>query len=317
MSLLLTLCIALANPPAAERQTVIVVVGAPGTEEYGAAFAKSAGEWKAAAAKGEAAFTLIGQDAEEKVTDRDRLQKTLTAAVSGSSPLWLVLLGHGTDDGKEARFNLRGPDVSVRELAAWLEPMKRPIAVVNCASSSAPFISALSAPNHVIVTATRSGSESNYARLGEYLAGALLDPEADIDRDGQVSLLEAFLTAANRTADFYKSESRLATEHALIDDNGDKFGSPADWFQGTRAVKRAKSGTAVDGVRAHQWHLVPAAYERALPPAVKLRRDELERKLESLREAKDRLPEVEYYARLEAILVELARLYRDAGQTPK
>ena len=299
--------------PELSRPTVVVVVGAPGAPEYDSVFRRSADQWRAAAEKGGATVTVIGQDAEGPETDRYRLRAVLTKPPqTGPAPLWVVFLGHGTDDGRDARFNLRGPDITAKELAAWLAPVKRPTAVVNCASSSATFVNLLSGPARVVVTATRAGSESNYARFGEHLSQAIADPAADLDRDGQVSLLEAFLSAADRVAGFYKGEARLATEHALIDDNGDKLGSPADWFDGVRAVKRAKDGAAADGPRAHQWHLVPSDRERALPAAVRLRRDELEQALAALRDQKAKLGEEAYYARAETILVELAKLYRDA-----
>lgn len=298
---------------AVPRPVVVVVIGAPGTPEYGAEFGRWADRWQAAAAKGGADFTLIGREPEGKETDRDRLRAALVRRTgAGTTPLWLVLIGHGTDDGREARFNLRGPDVTAKELAEWLAPAKRPVAAVNCASASGSFVNLLSAGDRVVVTATRSGSESNYARFGRYLSEAVADPAADLDRDGQVSLLEAFLTAAGRVGEFYKAEARLATEHPLIDDNGDKLGSPADWFEGVRAVKRAKDGAAVDGTRAHQWHLVPSDRERAIPAGVRRRRDELEQSLAALRDQKGGLGEDEYYARVEAVAVELARLYRDA-----
>lgn len=299
------------------RPQVLVVVGAAGTSEYAAAFEKWADQWQAAARKGNAEHVCIGRDAEGKQTDRDRLNAFLTRTPqTGAAPLWIVMIGHGTDDGREARFNLRGPDVTAKELAEWLGPVKRPVAVVNCSSASGAFVNHLSGPNRVVITATRSGSESNYARFGGYLAEAIGDPTADLDRDGQVSLLEAFLTAADRVREFYRSEARLATEHPLLDDNGDKLGSPADWYQGVRAVKRAKDGIAVDGTRAHQWHLIPSAQERALPASVRLRRDELELALAGLRDQKDRLGEDEYYAQVEKILVELAQLYVGKKQVP-
>ena len=78
----------------------------------------------------------------------------------------------------------------------------------------------------MVVTATRSGSELNFARFGQYLADAIGDPQADLDKDGQVSLLEAFLMASGRVAEFYRTRIELATEHALIDDNGDRLGTP-------------------------------------------------------------------------------------------
>jgi hypothetical protein len=290
---------------------VVVVLGASGTPEYETVFQECAEQWRAAAEKGNASFVLVGKG-DDKETDRERFRKLLgEQSKVADAPLWIVLLGHGTDDGREARFNLRGPDFTARELAEWLAPVKRPVAVVNCASASGSFVNHLSGPNRVVVAATRSGSESNYARFGQYLSAAIDDPKADIDRDAQVSLLEAFLTASYRVGEFYRSEGRLATEHALLDDNGDKLGSAADWFQGVRAVKRAKDGAAVDGVRAHQWHLVPSERERAIPPAIRQRRDELEQSIASLCEQKAKLGEDEYYARLEKIMLELARLYEE------
>lgn len=301
-----------------DRPQVLVVVGADGTAEYGASFHKWADRWQAAADKGGAEFVCIGREPEGKEPDRDKLQAFLSRLPrAGTHPLWLVLIGHGTDDGRDARFNLRGPDVTARELTEWLGPVKRPIAVVNCASSSGAFVNHLSGPDRVVVTATRSGSESNYARFGGHIADAIGDPAADLDKDGQVSLLEAFLTASDRVREFYRSEGRLATEHALLDDNGDKLGSAADWFQGVRAVKRAKDGAPVDGTRAHQWHLIPSASERALPAEIRKRRDELELALAGLRDQKDRLGEYEYYARVEKLMVELARLYSKSSVPQK
>ena len=205
----------------------------------------------------------------------------------GGEPLWIVLIGHGTYDGREAKFNLRGPDVTDLELSQWLAPIKRPVAVLDCTSASGPFLNRLSAPNRVIVTATRSGDELNFARFGQYLAETIADPNADLDKDGQVSLLEAFLTASNRVDEYYKTHAQLATEHALIDDNGDRLGTPADWFRGVRATQRAKDGAPLDGLRAHQLHLIRSDREQALPEADRRRRDELELALAALRDQKD------------------------------
>src|ERR1019366_7106008 len=127
-------------------------------------------------------------------------------------------------DGHSTKFNLRGPDISATDLAAALKPCLRPLAVIDCASASGPFINALSGPNRVIITATRSGSEVNATRFGGYLAKAIADPAADLDKDGQTSLLEAFLLASRETQQFYREAGRLATEHALLDDNGDGLG---------------------------------------------------------------------------------------------
>jgi hypothetical protein len=224
--------------------------------------------------------------------------------------------GHGTYDGKEAKFNLRGPDVSSSDLADWLKPFRRSIAVIDAASASAPFINKLSGTNRVILSATRSGAEINYARFGKFLSEAIADLTADLDKDGQTSLLEAFLTASRRVAEYYSTEGRMVTEHALLDDNGDGLGTSADWFRGIRAVKSAKDGAPLDGFRAHQFHLVQSEAERKLPPGARARRDELELSIAKLRRSKAQLAEDDYYQQLESLLLEMARLHESAEASP-
>ncbi len=215
---------------------------------------KWAARWKSAAEQGQADVIIIGNNSAseaadtESATDLDRLRKSVAGlAPSGRGPVWVVLIGHGTFDGREAKFNLTGPDLGVEDLKSMLARFERPIAVVNCTSASGAFLKGLSAKGRAVVTATRSGDEINFARFGDYMSQAIADPAADLDKDDQVSLLEAFLTASKRAEEFYKSDGRLATEHALIDDNGDGLGTPADWFRGVRATKRAKDGAELDG----------------------------------------------------------------------
>lgn len=298
-----------AEPPPPARTTLVIVEGAGGEPEFAAEFRTQADTWERLGRSAGADVRLIGRDAPGGPADRERLEAALAAEPrEGLGELWLVLLGHGTFDGKEARFNLRGADATAAEFAAWLRPIRRPVAVIDAASCSAPFLAALSDPGRVVVTATRSGFQQNYARFGKFLAAAMADPAADLDRDGQVSLLEGFLAASHRTAEFYQTENRLATEHALLDDNGDGLGTPADWFQGVRAVKRAKEGAAVDGLRAHQFHLVRSTEEQALAPEVRARRDGLEREVARWRERKDKLLPAEYADGLERLLLQLAEL---------
>ena len=300
---------------AEDHGSVIVAIGATGDDAYKGVFERWAGHWKKASAAGEARCTEIGGDPNE--TDSlARLRDALKAeAIESSAALWVVLLGHGTFDGKEAKFNLRHDDLAVSDLAEWLKPLRRPVVVVCGFSASGAFLKPLSAPGRVIVCATRSGSENNFSRFGGYFSESIADPAADLDKDGETSALEAWLAASRRVADFYKNEGRLATEHALLDDNGDGLGTPPDWFQGVRAVKRAKSNQAPDGQRAQQIHLVPSAAERALPPETRAARDALEKELAALRDAKAALPEAEYFLKLEAILLRIARLYL-RGATP-
>lgn len=297
-----------------DRPTVLVVIGAAGTDEYGEEFARWAGRWEQAATRGEAEFIQIDNTSE---TGREQLQKALAEVEPGGySEFWLVLIGHGTFDGRTARFNLRGPDLSAEELNEWLMPFTRPLAVINCASASGPFINRLSAPDRVIVTATKSGHEQNYARFGDYLSQAISDIEADLDKDGQTSLLEAWLIASGKTDEFYRTEGRLATEHSLLDDNGDGLGTRSDFYEGIRPVKSASEGGSVDGYRANLFHLVKSEFERSLPPEIRRRRDELELAVIKHRLQKESFSEDEYFQRLEELLLPLAELY-ESLETPQ
>jgi hypothetical protein len=326
---ILPLLAAILTPPeptpataASHQPTILLVVGAEGTPEFGQQFAQWTTRWQNAASQASAGITLVGSGKDEsqssnqravETTDKDRVRTLLEGeAKTSEQALWLVLIGHGTSDGREAKFNLRGPDLSATELALWLKPFERPLVIVNCTSSSGPFMNKLAAPGRIVITATRSGSELNYARFGDYFSAAIADPAADLDKDGQTSLLEAYLAASHKVEEFYKQELRLATEHALLDDNGDGLGTPAGWFDGIRAVKRAKDGAALDGSRAHQMHLVLSDRERAIPLELRQKRDELELGVEALRNKKSAMSEDEYYGQLEPLLVQLAELYEKA-----
>jgi hypothetical protein len=294
-----------------DERTLILVVGAPGAPEYAESFSNAAALWQSAALKGGLETRVIGEPCGQPGNDKQELLETLTnEAAKPSGELWVVFIGHGTYDGHAAKFNLRGPDVTAEEVAAALKPCRRSLAFIQGASASGPFLTALSGSNRVIITATRSGYEVNATRFGSYLAGAIADPAADLDKDGQTSLLEAYLKASRDVAQFYKDQGRLQTEHALLDDNGDGLGTPADWFEGVRAVKIPANGKSVDGVRAHQMVLVRGAEEAKLAPAVRAQRDALEQKLSALRAQKGRLSQDAYYRQVETLVLQIARLYQ-------
>jgi hypothetical protein len=315
-ALFLTLLAPVSSPAQTnEQRALVLVVGAPGEPEYAEQFSNSAAVWIQSAAKGGLQVSIIGRDDDSSTDDRTRLLTVLSKeAAQPAGELWLVFIGHGTFDGRSAKFNLRGPDISANDLAAALKPCVRPMAVIQCASASGPFINALSAPGRVIITAARSGYEVNATRFGGYIARAIADPAADLDKDGQTSLLEALLLASRQADQFYKEAGRLATEHALLDDNGDGLGTPAEWFRGVRAVKTAADGKSVDGVRAHQFNLIRSKEERELSTEIRARRDELEWKLSVLRSRKGEMKEAGYFEQLETLLLEIARLY--ATQKP-
>ena len=151
----------------------------------------------------------------------------------------------------------------------------------------------------------------NFSRFGQYLAAAIANPDADLDKDGQTSLLESFLIAANQLAEFYSSAGRLATEHPLLDDNGDGFGTPPDWYRGIQPVKKAEEDAAIDGYRAHQIHIVKSDFENKIPLQLRDKRDELELEVYKLRQTKDSnsISQDEYFTKLEKVLTEIGTIY--------
>ena len=302
---------------AEDKASIILITGAPGTEEYEKTFNEWAAQWKEAASKGEAKFSEAIHTEEKK--QKDMLGELIKAEVNeNKSPLWVILIGHGTYDGKKAKFNLQGPDISATELKEWLQDCKRPLVIINCASSSSPFMNALSGKNRVIITATRSGFERNFCRLGGFLAKAIGNLEADIDKDGQTSLLEAWLAASRYNADFYKNENRLSPEHPLLDDNGDGKGTPPDWFRGIRVTKKSEDPKLLpDGLRTHQLHLIPSEEERKLSASQRAERDALDIELAKLRAAKELMEEKIYYTELEKLLHKIGRIYYPEKDQPK
>lgn len=226
----------------------------------------------------------------------------IASATTSADQLVVFLAGHGTFRGGEARFNLPGPDLSPEDFAMLLEPMSdRSIVFVNSASASGPFLKALSGPNRTVVTATRTGRERNFTRFGLHFADAFAGAGADADKDGRVSVLEAFGYAAREVEREYEGENQLLTEHAVLDDNGDGQGSrePGPDAEDGRIAGRLFLADGPSGV--------PAGTD--VTPVLRKLLDEkadIEARIEALRRVKEQMELREYEDRLEALLVELA-----------
>ncbi|WP_395744743.1 hypothetical protein [Prosthecobacter sp.] len=280
---------------------VVIVLGAPGTEEYGKKFQTQVEAWTTACKKAGVSPAIVHG---EKTTEE--LEKRLTTS-DPSHSLWLVLIGHGTFDGREAKFSAEGPDFDVKQLAGWIKPLKQEVAVIHTASASGGFLKALSGKNRIIITSTKSPDEVFYARFGEYFAQAIGGlAEADADQDKQVSLLEAFRHASKAAAMFYENDGRLATEHALIEDNGDGIGTRSEVLNVDAPVA---AGAVLDGERAAQMVLVLSEEEQKLTDAQRSTRDALERELKALKEQRAKMKEDDYYTKLEALLRKLGEVY--------
>lgn len=289
---------------------LLVVQGTPGEEGYAEDFGASVALWKEAGEKGVANVNVIGPESEDQ---REKLRKAIAGMQKESPiPLWIVLVGHGTFNRRAANFNLAGEDVSALDFGEWLEDFKRPIILIHGGAASAPYIRRLSREGRVIITATQKGGEINYTRFGTYMARALQSPESDLDNDGQASVYECFLHAARQTNAFYETNGLLATEHALIDDNGDGRGSGLD------LLERFEFGKSriVDGDYARLWSLVLNEDEMMLTADQRSRRNALESKvLEFRRKRSDYADASAFFAEVEPVLLEIARIYAENENT--
>ena len=293
-----TICLLMLFAPLASAKDFILAIGAPGTKDYQTLFDQQAEDWRKALAD---TFDV------HTVTNKVTFQKTIEAS---ESELWILMLGHGTDDGKYPRFNFRGPDLAPDELMAWLEPRTNHTVLVNCTAASAAFLSTLSAPKRTVISATRSGTETSFSHFGTFLTQALREREtADLDKDHALSLLEAFLYAARRVTEFYEADGRIQTETALIDDNGDKKGSQSDWFAGSRPIPGKTREGKTDGNAAMQQTLLPAKNAIELTDSEREQRNALEQQLFALREQRSNLGDEAYFAQLEGLLLKLSPFY--------
>jgi len=238
----------------------------------------------------------------------EEVKRTFTALKSqlnANNILFVFLIGHGSFDGKESKFNLVGPDLAASEYNVLLSSLPtRRVVVFNMASASGEFVKSLAAKGRIVVTATRNGQETNATRFAGFFIAALNAPDADTDQDGHTSVLETFIYANRLTAEFYKRAGRLASEHALIDDNGDGVGH-----------EKVEAG---EGLLARATYLDSLSVDEAAATAAtgKLlkERARLEGEIEQLIARKANMAEIEYEATLERLFIELAKVNRSIKQ---
>lgn len=309
-ALLMALLACLAPAASAQDIHLLVIAGVGGDEEH----ARQFDQWAVAvldAAKKQgvldANITYLGENVEagggrmKARATRDNVTKAFTDIAARAKPddqVFVLLIGHGSFDGRMAAFNLPGPDLSAADYELLLGKFKtQRIAFINTSSSSGGFLQPLAGPARAIVTATRTGGERNETRFPQYFVEALSSEAADRDRNGRVSLQEAFDYAAAKTKTTYEQSGQILTEHATIDDGS-------------------------EGKLASTLYLAPersrTAAAQAASPALRAlleQRDTLERQVNDLRLKKDTMPAAQYDEQLEALLTELAlktRAIRDA-----
>ena len=283
--------------------TVAGLGGEPDYEQRFTALAKDLDKLLKTSGGDAHVYTLTGSDA-TKAHLTDAMNQVAHEAKADDA-FTLILVGHGSYDSVEYKFNLPGPDISGEELAALCDRVaaKRQL-IVNTTSASGGSIGALQKPGRIVIAATKTGTEKNATVFARYWVEALRDASADVDKNEVISALEAFQYADRKTASFYESQKRLATEHALIEDTGKKEGV------------RAPSAENGEGLLASNFLLLRlgAAQKAANDPAKRAlleKKEELERKIDTLKYQKAAMSAEDYKTQLSGALVELARVQQE------
>jgi hypothetical protein len=218
----------------------------------------------------------------------------------------LILIGHGSFDGVEYKFNLVGPDVTAAEIASLCDhiPAHRQL-IVDTTSASGGAVQNFERPGRAVITATKSGTEKNATVFARYWVEALQDPSADTDKSESISAMEAFTYATKKTAAFYDSQKRLATEHAVFNDSG--AGDP---------VRDAGNG---QGLLLSSFTLLRlgAGQQANNDPAKRAlldQKDDLEQKIDALKYQKAAMDPADYKKQLTDALVELAKVQEKLDQ---
>jgi hypothetical protein len=246
-------------------------------------------------------YTLTGTQA-----TRAQLTQTLTSIAHDAKPgddFVLMLIGHGSFDGADYKFNLVGPDITAAELAELCDriPAKRQL-IVNATSASGGSVAALEKPGRGVIAATKSGTEKNATVFARYWVEALQDPTADIDKSDSISAMEAFAFAQRKTAAFYESQKRLATEHPVFEDTGKD--------------EPVREPSKSEGVLLANFTVlrIGAAQKQANNPAKQAllaKKEDLEQKIDALKYQKAAMDPADYKQQLTAVLVELAQVQQE------
>jgi len=295
---------------------LLIVVGLSGDPEHGKTFHKWGTTLAEASVRlGVAPERLVylvdqPQEDDKRVTGRatrEEITKALDRFAKEAGPddiVFITLIGHGSFDGRAAKFNLPGPDLGGADFNALMRKLpSKQVVFVNASSASGPFVDELSGPGRTIVTATRNGAEQYATLFGGYFVDAITSEAADADKNKRISVLEAFTYAKAEVARAYEREGLLATEHALLDDNGDKEGS-----QDPGAVGR-DGKISTDGKVASILSFGVAGDDLPADPrlrALHLERRDLERRIESLRLLKESMEPARYQKELESLSVAIA-----------
>lgn len=299
-----------AGPVTAAERYALIVTGAHGEPVY----APQYGEWRQSTvtalveklAFDESRVTTLFEDGDAAhAPTADGVRRAMAALrgkLTADDVLLVLLIGHGSFDGAEAKFNLVGPDLTSTEWAALIKPIPARVVIVNSTAASFPFLEHLAGPRRIVITATDSVAQRFDTVFPEYFIRALTDSAADIDKNGRVSVWEAFSAASLGVRRYYTQRGQLATERALIDDDGDGVGREAgeDGKDGS-AASRLYFDREVAGAAPTDEELIRLLQRRT---ALQIEADEL-------RVRRQLMTPEEYQAEFEKVMLALARVSRE------
>lgn len=227
----------------------------------------------------------------------------LASRVKKDDLVFVFIEGHGDYDGKIYKLNLVGPDPTADELAAMLYSIPaQHFVIMNATNCSGGSVPALSKKGTVVVTATKSGFEKNLTHMGQFFIEAFKDNAADSDKNGRVSILEAFTYASRKVEEYYTNEGNLQTEHPVLDDNGDAQGQSKPAPENGEGLLARTTYLDAGTPAIAQGKMTPEEQELAREARI------VEDQIEALKYAKGEMPEAEYEKKLEELLLKLARI---------
>jgi hypothetical protein len=293
----------LARAASAQDTHLLMITGVPGDDEHARNFHKWATAIiEAAREKGgltDATITYLGDKPELDAahitarSTRANVEKAfadLAAKAQPADEVVIVLIGHGSFDGKIGAFNLAGPDLTTDDYAKLVGGIKsQRIVFVNTASASGAFLQPLAGPGRTIITSTKTGGERNEPVFAQFFADAFKDASADTDRNGRVSIAEAFEYAKSKAAATYTKAGTILTEHATLDDSREGRFAATLYLESDRA-------------RADKTAKVANPELRALLE----QQQALQTQIDGLKLKKDLIPAAEYDQQMEKLLTELA-----------
>ncbi len=282
----------------------VIVAGLGGEPDYQQRFTAAAKNLdRVFKGSGELAHVSTLTGAQSTATQLRDTLSTVARDAKADDDFVLILIGHGSFDGVEYKFNLVGPDVTAGQIAEMCDRIiARRQLVVNTTSASGGSVAALERPGRAVIAATKSGTEKNATIFARYWVEALQDPAADADKSESISAMEAFTYAARKTAAFYDTQKRLATEHAVFDDMG--RGEP---------VRDAGNGQGLLLSSMTLLHL-DGNLRSANDPAKRAhlqKKQELEQKIDALKYQKAAMDPADYKQQLTATLLELAKIQEE------